>query len=737
VSQQSVSQQAQAVIGHPRDLREFLDADDIERAAVGAAAWIKALRLLTVDGVPLRDRFTYRGDSLWWFAELYLHKQGVIDQLWRTALALEALCRWRQQQPQLQQPQLQQPPPQQSQQRQQSQQSASASASLVIAEGNPMIDLLAPQVAQRFGLRIEVRATQSARGAARESRSRLALDLKSRFYTWSALASRLRTGRGTTVPQRGSGASGSGASGSDSSGSGSSGSSSGSSNGSAAGAGGTLAFVHSAFWRKPANSAAAGARGGAGAGGGAGGGAGADADADEGQEGYIGAVLQALQARAEAQPVRLIGVGPRTNFKARRWWHAIVPSRTGVGEIPVEPIEQFASWQALAGSRAVWGERFAMERALLQSEAIRAHATILGYDVWPIVSAELRGVARLQFPWSARAMDEAAAAMDAARPALVVTYAEAGGWGRALMLEARRRGIPSVGLQHGFIYRHWLNYQHEADEMQPSRASAERAAADRGFPRPDLTLVYDGYAANHLITAGHFPPEAIRVTGSPALDALVAAVSRVDDAERARIRAQLADSPGEHLIVLVTKFTQVREALPGLLDAVSTLENVRLVIKPHPAETAEPYLAAAAAAIPARARVTVAPASLDLARLLSVADLLVTVNSTVAIDAIALGLPALVLALPNNLSPFVDAGVMAGVTASGSDPANGSDPASPATLAATIQSLTTDPAARAALLTRARAFAAQHAMRPDGRAAARAAEAMVGIMAVSRGSRAS
>jgi hypothetical protein len=73
-------------------------------------------------------------------------------------------------------------------------------------------------------------------------------------------------------------------------------------------------------------------------------------------------------------------------------------------------------------------------------------------------------------------MDEAGAALDILQPTVVLTYAEAGGWGRALMLEARRRNIPSVGLQHGFIYRTWLNYLHEPDEMQPG------AAGDAGFP---------------------------------------------------------------------------------------------------------------------------------------------------------------------------------------------------------------------------------------------------------------
>ncbi len=169
----------------------------------------------------------------------------------------------------------------------------------------------------------------------------------------------------------------------------------------------------------------------------------------------------------------------------------------------------------------------------------------------------------------------------------------------------------------------------------PSTSASAIHAADRGFPRPDLTLVYDGYAARHLTTAGHFPADAVRITGSPALDALVASVASVNDAERARIREQLALPPDAHLIVLVTKFTQLGDALAPLIAAVSSLDHARLVIKPHPAETADPYREAAAEA----ANVIIAPPSVDLAKLLAVARLVVTVNSTVAIDAMTLGIP--------------------------------------------------------------------------------------------------
>ena len=73
------------------ELGEYLDAAAAERATVDAIAWIKSLRDARVDGQRLRQRFTLRGDSLWWFAELYLHKQQVILNVFRALHALEAL----------------------------------------------------------------------------------------------------------------------------------------------------------------------------------------------------------------------------------------------------------------------------------------------------------------------------------------------------------------------------------------------------------------------------------------------------------------------------------------------------------------------------------------------------------------------------------------------------------------------------------------------------------------------
>jgi hypothetical protein len=319
---------------------------------------------------------------------------------------------------------------------------------------------------------------------------------------------------------------------------------------------------------------------------------------------------------------------------------------------------------------------------------------------------EFTGISHLQFPWSARAMDEIGAALDALTPRVAVTYAEAGGSGRALALEARRRGIKVAGLQHGFIYRHWLNYLHEPDEMVPSPGNP----ADRGFPRPTLTLVYDQFAAEHLIGAGHFPPESVRVAGSPKLDAFAETGRLMDDDARAALRKRVGAQPGQHLVVVATKYAQIASAFGALIDAAAKMPNVRLVVKCHPAETAVPYQKAAGGA----ANVMIAPASADLTQLVAAASLLVTVNSTAAIEAMALDVPALVVGLPNNLSPFVEAGALAGA-------------GTLAEIGPMLRALLYDQTLLARLGAGRRAFMARYQITADGRAAVRAADAILSL----------
>jgi hypothetical protein len=583
-------------------LRTYLDAAAEELAHQAAYGWIKGLRNLPVDGAPFRARFTVRDDSLWWFTEIYLHKEQVILDIYRALAALQTLV------------------------------ARERPLDMRLTSDSPVVRHLGPCVAASHGIGGDARISAALWW------TRLArLDLRARALTLSARLAADRY-RGTPGPR---------------------------------GETTVAAFIHRAFWRAGGEDGSA--------------------------ESYIGPILEALEQRAGAQRVGLVGVGPSTNFRTAR---RRTPSR---GErSSVTPVERFAPPGALRASQAVWRRRHANFRTLTQAPSLRAAAVIQGIDCWPLIREQLAGVAWLQWPWSVRAMDEAAAALDALRPAAVLTYAEAGGWGRALVLEARRRGIPSIGAQHGFIYRHWLNYRHEPDEMEPGQTPP--------FPLPTRTLVFDLYAASHLRERGSFPAEAVEVTGSARLDELRRDVEALEPEDTRQFRRQLGLKEGDAVVLITTKEKEARGVLSGFMDAASAVAGAALVIKPHPAETANAY----ADVLRDRPGIRIAPPELSLAALLSIARAVVTVNSTVALDAAVFDIPTLVIGLPNNLSPFVDAGALAGSPG-------------PAEVTALLNRILYDEKFRQHLAERRRAVFGDRADRGNGRAAAAAADAVLAL----------
>jgi hypothetical protein len=585
-------------------LSSLLTPEARDRIPAEANRWIKRLRLVRYGDRTMRERFTYRGDSLWWFTEIYLHKMRRLERAVATILALESA------------------------------RDRHAPARMEVTGADSVVRAAAHAFARAHNIPIEVRGSEH----------------RERGHSWNsyligltARLSRMRTRHAAPPARHGS----------------------------------VAAFVHTAFWKT-----------------------GAGADGLE-QEAYVGSVLEAVAQRAGREALICVGVGPQRNFRARRWWDPL--GAAGAPPPALTPVEQLAPRAALNGAMDLWRSRHELARAITTGDDIRAAATFGGCDLWEILQRELEAAALLQWPWSARAMDEAGAAIDALEPAVVVTYAEAGGWGRALVLEARRRHVRSVGLQHGFIYRHWLNYLHEPDEVAP-------AGEDRGFPAPTRTLVFDRYAAEHLTTCGRFAPASLRVTGSARLDDLARRFSRRRE-DRAAIRRELGVGEIQPLAILAAKFIEIERELPGLVAAAAALSDVRLIVKPHPAETPEDYQPFIANA----SNVSIAPAGADLSRLLAAADAVVTMNSTVAIDGLVLGLPALVIGLPNNLQPFVDAGAMLGAR-SGDD------------LLPVLRSLLFDPDVRAARARAAADFTARYGIEADGHAAGRAAAEILALV---------
>ena len=86
-----------------------------------------------------------------------------------------------------------------------------------------------------------------------------------------------------------------------------------------------------------------------------------------------------------------------------------------------------------------------------------------------------------------------------------------------------------------------------------------------------------------------------------------------------------------------------------------------------------------------------------------------------ALDAAVAGIPALVIGLPNNLSPFVDAGALAGARRAED-------------IKVELERLLYDEGFRQHLERTRRVFLEETGMRSDGRAAARSAEAVLAVL---------
>ena len=576
-------------------LSAYLDAHAEEHAQCRAREWIKALRGIHVDSVPMRARFTTGDDSLWWFTEIYLHKEQAILTVMRTIAAMDTLVE--QEQP----------------------------SRFVWQAGDAVTDWVANARASRHGFTPH-RGPATLRLAAAERR------VRARGHALR-LADTRPASRKTRVKRAA-----------------------------------VAAFVHRAFVN-PADGAAAGER-------------------------YLGRVLTAIEQRLPAGDMQTLVVGPRRSFRKRKWWDPVVGGDEGL--VSIEALGGGRS----ARDRAMWASRHESLSALERSDELRQHAVVDGTDCWPVVRMQLVGAVWLQWPWSIRAMDRAGIALEAIQPRAAITYAEAGGWGRALALETRRRGIPLVGVQHGFIYRHWLNYVHEPDEMRPSEAHP----ADIGFPRPALTLVFDRYAERHLLEQAHFPSSAIDVVGSAERDALVEAARRMTPDGRTALLQRLGIPEDRKVVLCATKFTEARDVLPALAVAMRSLSKVHLIIKAHPAENTDGYA-------PLQSdNISVVSAAEALTDLLAIAEAVVTVNSTVAVDALALGVPALTLGQPNNLSPFVEAGAMLGAE-------------DEAQIADSLSQLLTNESLRASIVQRGRALIGT----TDGSATEKAARAVLAL----------
>lgn len=592
----------------PADVLSEDDRDAIDEAAI---SWTKAWgRRPLLDGRSFREHLQWKGVSLWWFAELYLHHSTRAAARVRTVETLLRLLE------------------------------RLAPAEVEASALDQDDELLLGRACTARGVLFHGRR----RGPRGRRLATLRASLHSRWNTAKAVLGTAK-GRLRGAPPAPEG-----------------------------GGRPVLFLSHAAFWRERE------APGGDGA--------------PQPFEHYFDRLIPGVGREPSLRPF-VVAVGPRDAFRRRgaaaRWREWLLPPAAAEPFVHVNRYTDAAVLrETMAATRLLRREW----RRLRSLPAMRQAFSHRGVGFADLAEADLAGTLLLQLPWSVLAYEQTRAALRRVRPSVLCLYAESSGWGRAALAAAAAEGVRTLAVQHGILYPTYYSYRHEPDEAD--------------CPRPDRTAVFGEAARRFLVERGGYRPEALVLTGSPKFDELVERAAAWD---RSLLRARLGVREGESLLVVASRFRPIREthraigpALPALLRAVEALENVRCVIKPHPAEPDDAYRREAAEAGATRTRVL--PPSADLLELLHAGDALVTVESLSAAEALVLGRPVVVLEMPTHLRELVAAGVALGVEA-------GADPR------LALRSVLFDPGTRARLAERRAAYVSELAMGADGRATER------------------
>lgn len=376
---------------------------------------------------------------------------------------------------------------------------------------------------------------------------------------------------------------------------------------------------------------------------------------EEDYEHYFDAVLS--ESKRRGLPVVTLGVGPHSAFRTRtageKWKERLSLPR----DDRYVHVNRFVTPKVAAVALKAFGNALGLRNRFRGEASLRAAFSHRGVRFDDLSAEDLGRTLLHQVPWAARCLLEFEAAYQALDPRLVCLYAESSGLGRAAIEAARALKIRSLGVQHGILYPNYFSYERTAEDVA------------LGTPMADTTAMYGHDGVRLLENAFRYPKGRVVATGSPGYDALAAQIRTVDRDER---RRSLGFDPHDRLIVLASRYAGIRDthkgagpAFPGLLGAVRRIDHAKLIVKPHPAEPGDAYDPDIAAALLGdRVRVI---ADRSLADLLPAADLLVTVESLSATEALVAGVPVVILRHPSNLRDLVASGAAAGVP-EGCDP---------------------------------------------------------------------
>lgn len=285
--------------------------------------------------------------------------------------------------------------------------------------------------------------------------------------------------------------------------------------------------------------------------------------------------------------------------KLDHWWRWSCLEGDG-SAAPFEP--------RLADITACWS-------SLRESRAYASRFEFRGESLWPQVRRVLDQIVAEDFPFLAERLTALRGALDRTPPRLVVVPFDANPPERLLLLEARRRGICTAVVLHG------------APILPLNRLCDTQA---------DHLLV-GGQAYIDSYAAVGVPRERIHAVGLPFLD-------------RYRVLKR-RPRRGPARVTIVTTDQPIELNIGKVLDLLLAITGVEVVVKLHPGESEAIYREALAGRLNGRVRLI---STVPLHEVLAESDFVLGGASTAMLEAMAMGIPALVTNLERteNAPPF-------------------------------------------------------------------------------------
>jgi UDP-N-acetylglucosamine 2-epimerase len=215
-------------------------------------------------------------------------------------------------------------------------------------------------------------------------------------------------------------------------------------------------------------------------------------------------------------------------------------------------------------------------------------------------------------------------------------------------LVGKKENVPTLSIQHGVIGPPVINF-----------VNAEGGPTDVVNPlwRPivDKLAVFGDYYKDIFVNYGSYSPDKVVVTGQPKNDYLARADKIFD---KNKLCNKLGIKPNEKIVVWITQthgltLDENRKSILCVYNTIKLLENIQLIIKLHPGEDQKAPLYKENKLIKP---IIIAAKDADTNELLYACDVIITKNSTTAIEAMILNKPVIIL----NLSKMPDAVPYAG-----------------------------------------------------------------------------